>query len=333
MSWLHDALFKPTTAPEKIFVMIFAIVLFVVVMGAILWLVDRSRVPRWLLVLGFVGPVVGFLAIGLLWPAVVTVYQSLRSFDAFGTDIGWAGLDNYHAVFTKQNVPMLINSVLWVFLVPVFATVFGLIYAALVDRVRGEAFAKALIFLPVAISMVAASIIWKYVYYAPAPQGQPQVGLLNALVELVGGTTQNWVTKFPTGTFALIIVMVWIQTGLAMTLLSAAIKAVPDEIVEAAHIDGAGGLRLFWSITIPSIRPTLIVVITTIAIASLKTFDIVNVMGGNLPINQILANAFYSALSSQQNGLAGAYAVIIFVIVTPVIVFNVRQMKKSEATR
>jgi len=127
--------------------------------------------------------------------------------------------------------------------------------------------------------------------------------------------------------------MIWIQAGFCMTVLSAAIKAVPDDIVEAAKIDGATGMRLFRSITIPTIRPTLVVVITTVAIASLKTFDIVNVMGGNLPTNNILANLFYNQLSVQQYGLAGALAVIIFIIVSPIIVFNVRQMRKSEAIR
>ena len=131
----------------------------------------------------------------------------------------------------------------------------------------------------------------------------------------------------------MIVVMIWIQAGFAMTVLSAAIKAVPDDIVEAAKIDGATGMRLFRSITIPTIRPTLVVVITTVAIASLKTFDIVNVMGGNLPGNDILANAFYNQLSVQQNGLAGALAVLIFIIVSPIIVFNVIQMRKSEAIR
>jgi alpha-glucoside transport system permease protein len=228
---------------------------------------------------------------------------------------------------------MLINTVLWIFQVPILATAFGLVYATLVDRTRGEALAKALIFLPTAISMVAASVIWKFVYLAPAPTGKEQVGLLNALVDVVGMSPQNWITKYPTGTFALIVVMIWIQAGFAMTVLSAAIKAVPDDIIEAARIDGASGMRLFWSVTIPSIRPTLVVVLTTVAIASLKTFDIVNVMGGNLPDNNIVANAFYNAMAVQQPGWAGAFAVLIFIVVTPVIIFNVRQMRKSEAIR
>lgn len=228
---------------------------------------------------------------------------------------------------------MLINTVLWVIFVPVLSTAFGLIYATLVDRTRFESAAKALIFVPMAISMVGASIIWKYVYYNPAPIGKSQVGLLNAVLTSVGLPAKNWTITFPGGTFALIAVMIWIQAGFAMTVLSAAIKAVPDDIIEAARIDGASGMRLFWSVTIPSIRPTLVVVGSTVAITSLKAFDIVNVMGGNLPVNNILANAFRQAQVNFQYGRAGALAVLIFVAVMPVIIYNVIQMRKSEAIR
>ncbi len=332
-SWLVDMIFQPTSVMQKIVVMFVAIALFLVVMGVILWAVDRTSVPKGVLIAGFLGPVVIALASGLLWSAIKTIIQSFQRFDQFGTEIGWAGWANYGHIFTTANQDMLINTVLWIFIVPIVATAFGLIYAVLVDRTRVEAAAKALVFLPMAISMVAASVIWKYVYYQPAPPGEPQIGLLNALVSLVGGDPVNWTAEFPTGTFSLIVVMIWIQTGLAMTLLSASIKAIPDEIIEAARIDGATGWRLFRSITVPSIRPTMVVVLTTLAIASLKTFDIVNVMGNNLGVNDILANAFYQWMSVQQPGWAGAAAVIIFVVVIPVIAFNVRQMRKSEAIR
>jgi alpha-glucoside transport system permease protein len=302
-------------------------------MALILWLIDRPRVPNGVLVAGFLGPVVIALGTGLLWSAIKTIIQSFQKFDQFGTQIGWNGLKNYALIFTTPYRDTLINTVLWIFLVPIFATGLGLGYAVMVDRTRFESYAKALIFIPTAISMVAASVIWKYVYFAPAPQGSPQVGLLNAVVVGVGGTPQNWTTKFPLGTFTLIIVMIWIQAGFCMTVLSAAIKGVPDDIIEAARIDGASGWRLFRSVTIPTIRPTLVVVLTTVAIASLKTFDIVNVMGGNLPINNIVANAFYNQMSVQQYGYAGAFAVIIFIVVTPVIIFNVIQMRKSEGQR
>jgi len=331
--WLVEAVLNPQTTPQKLFVMVLAVVIFVALMALILFLVDRESVPNGTLVLGFLGPVIIALGGGLLWPAIKTIFQSFRKFDQYGADLGWAGLGNYAHFFTSGNRDMLINTVLWIFLVPIFATTFGLVYATLVDRTRFEAAAKALIFLPTAISMVAASVIWKFVYFAPSASGDGQVGLLNAIWGAFGGTPQNWTTKFPVGTFALIIVMIWIQAGFAMTVLSAALKAVPDDIVEAAKIDGATGMRLFKSITIPTIRPTLVVVLTTVAIASLKTFDIVNVMGGNQPSNDIVANAFYSQLSVQAYGYAGALAVIIFIVVTPIIIFNVRQMRKADEIR
>lgn len=332
-SWFVDMIFKPTTPVQKLSVMVLAIVLFVAVMGLILWAVDRGSVPKPVLIAGFLGPVVIALTSGLLWSALKTILQSFQQFDQFGTQIGWAGWANYGHVFTSANKEMLINTVIWIFVVPTFSTLFGLVYAVLVDRTRFEAFAKALIFLPMAISMVAASVMWKYMYYAPAPTGKSEIGLFNALITTIGMDPVNWTTKFPIGTFALIIVMVWMQTGFAMTLLSASIKAIPDEIVEAARIDGATGWVLFKSITVPSIRPTIVVVLTTVAIASLKTFDIVNVMGNNLGINNILANAFYNWMAVQQPGWAGAAAVVIFVVVIPVIAFNVHQMRKSEAVR
>jgi len=332
--WLRDAFLEPTTSAQKIFIMIVAIVLFIAVVSLILFLVDLPRVPNWLLVTGFLGPVLIVLAWGLVRPAIITTYQSFREYSSVGVDVGAAGLDNYTFFFTgRGNIQMLINTVLWVLLVPIISTVFGLVYAALVDRTRFESAAKALIFLPTAISMVAASIAWKYVYYNPAPIGKPEVGLLNALLSLVGVPAQNWLIKFPIGTFSLIAVMIWIQVGLCMTLLSAAIKAVPDDIIEAARIDGATGPRLFFSVMVPSIRPTLVVVFSTVAITSLKAFDIVNVMGNNLPANNVIANAFRQQQVNFAYGKAGALAVLIFIAVTPVIIYNVVQMRKSEAIR
>lgn len=331
--WFVDMIFYPTSWIQKIVVMLLAIVIFVAVMGLILWLVDRPKVPNGVLVAGFLGPVVIAVGGGLVWTAISTIVNSFRGVDGAGNPTSWIGFANYTSIFTAANSKMLVNTVLWIFLVPILACLIGLVYAVLVDRTRFESAAKALVFLPTAISMVAASVIWKYVYFQPSQPGQGQVGLLNAVVTMFGGDAKNWMTLYPQATFAMIIVMIWIQAGFAMTVLSAAIKAVPDDIVEAARIDGATGMRLFWSITIPTIRPTLVVVLTTVAIASLKTFDIVNVMGGNLPNNNILANAFYNQMAVNQPGKAGAFAVLIFIIVTPVIIFNVRQMRKADSIR
>ncbi|SDO46954.1 alpha-glucoside transport system permease protein [Nakamurella panacisegetis] len=331
--WFASMVFHPTSAAQKVLVMILVIVLFIVVMGAILWLVDHTRVPNGTVVAGFLGPAVIALAGGLLYPAISTIIASFRKVNAAGDPAGFNGLANYTHFFNSANIPIFYNTIAWIVLVPLFATAFGLVYAMLVDRTRFEAAAKALIFLPTAISMVAAAIMWRYIYYQPSSQGNGQVGLLNAVWTAFGGSPTNWLIKWPVSTGAMIVVMIWIQAGLAMTLLSAAIKAVPDDIVEAAQIDGATGMRLFRSITIPTIRPTLVVVITTIAIGSLKTFDLVNVLGNGITKNDILASAFYSNNASNQPGLAGALAVMIFILVSPVIVFNVRQMKKADANR
>lgn len=334
MDWLHDMIFQPQSTVQKIVVMVFAMALFVAVVGLIMWLIGRPGVPTWLVFLGFAGPVLAAVSLGLVYPFIRTVLDSFHQFNSVGQAVGWNGLDNYTSYFSGQgNRRMLINTVLWLFLVPMLATGLGLVYATLVDRVRGEKFAKALVFLPMAISMVAAGIAWRYIYYQPAPKGESQIGLLNFLWSLVGGEPTNWLIKYPQGTFAMIIVMVWIQTGFAMTVLSAAIKAVPDDIVEAARIDGASGWKLFTKITVPSIRTTLVVVVTTVAIAALKSFDVVFTMGSNLPSNDILASAFYNAQSTLNYGKAGAAAVLIFILVIPVIAYNVLQMRKADSYR
>lgn len=330
--WIARTLFSPTTAIQKVIVMFVVIVLFIAVMGLILWLVDHRRVPNGTVVAGFLGPTVIALAGGLLYPTISTILASFHKFNGNAVATGWAGFANYTHFFNKASAPIFYNTIAWIVLVPVFATAFGLVYAVLVDRTRFEAAAKALIFLPTAISLVAAAVMWKYIYYQPT-QGGGQVGLLNALVKPFGVTAQNWLIKWPVSTLGMIIVSVWIQAGFAMTVLSAAIKAVPDDIVEAARIDGATGMRLFRSITIPTIRPTLVVVITTVAISALKTFDLVNILGNGITKNDILASSFYSLNASSQPGLAGAVAVMIFILVSPVIVFNVRQMKKADANR
>ena len=176
---------------------------------------------------------------------------------------------------------------------PFVATAIGLIYAVLVDKARSEAFAKALIFLPMAISFVGASIIWGFVYDSSSGDSQTQIGLLNQVMVWLGLPPQQWLLNSPWNTFFLIVILIWIQTGFAMTILSAAIKAIPDEIVEAARIDGVDGVKLFRTITIPSIRPALIVVLTTIAIGTLKAFDIVyTTTGGNFKTS-VIANEFY----------------------------------------
>jgi alpha-glucoside transport system permease protein len=325
-----DFFLSAESTPHKFLLMLLVMVLFIVVMGAILFAVDRPGLPRWVPIIGFLGPAVLLILFGLVYPAIVTVRESF--YDAGGnTAVGFA---NYETIFTNsQFIIVLRNTALWVFLVPLVATAFGLVYSVLVDRTRFERVAKALIFLPMAISMVGAAIIWRFVYeYKPAQA--PQTGLANQFLVWLGFDTQQFLLNPPWNTFFLIAVMIWIQAGFAMTILSAAIKAIPDDIIEAAKLDGVSGFRMFRYVTLPSVRPAVVVVLTTIAIATLKVFDIVYAMTGGQFETSIIANEFYvQSFSRNDAGIGAALAVLLFVLVIPILIYNVRQMRLSEEQR
>ncbi|MCW2741175.1 MAG: carbohydrate transporter rane protein [Blastococcus sp.] len=329
MQWFLEA----GTTGHKLALMVVAILLFTVVMGAILFAVDRpKRVPNWVVVAGFLGPTLILLLVGLVYPALSTIKGSF--YNKNGST--FVGLDNYATVFTTDSFQTVLrNTVLWVVLVPLVTTGLGLVYAYLVDRTRFEALAKALVFLPMAISMVGAGVIWKFVYeYRPDQPGVKQTGLLNQLFVLVGLDPQQFLLNGPANNLFLILVMIWIQAGFAMTVLSAAIKAIPDDIVEAARLDGVGGLQMFRYVTVPSIRPALIVVLTTVAIVSLKAFDVVRTMTGGQFGTSVVANEFYTQSFRRSNfGLGAALAVLLFVIVIPIIAYNVRQLRLAEEIR
>lgn len=326
-------LINPDTPGGKILLMVLAIVLFVVVMGAILLAVDRpKRVPGWVIGLAFAGPAVLMIAGGLIYPAILTIIKSFQN----RTSTEFVGMDNYITAFTESQFQIVLrNTVLWVILVPLVATIFGLVYAVLVDRTKFEKAAKGLVFLPMAISMVGASIIWKFVYeYKPVQGNIQQTGLLNQFIVWLGGEPQHFLVNEPWNTFFLIVVMIWIQAGFAMTVLSASIKAIPDDIIEAAKLDGLKGWGMFRYIQVPSVRPSLVVVITTVMLATLKAFDIVRTMTGGQFNTSIVANEFYTQSFRQNDqGLGSALAVILFLVVIPVIIYNIRQMKKSEEVR
>jgi alpha-glucoside transport system permease protein len=184
-----------------------------------------------------------------------------------------------------------------------------------------------------AISFVGASIIWRFIYeYRPDQGNVKQIGLLNQLVVMLGGKPQQWLVDSPLNTFLLIVVMIWIQAGFAMTVLSAAIKAIPDDVVEAARLDGVTAFGMFRFVTLPSIRPAVVVVLTTIAIATLKVFDIVRTMTGGQFNTSVVANEFYSqSFRSDNQGLGAALAVLLFILVIPIVVYNIRQLRASEA--
>jgi len=315
----------------KVLTMLLAILLFVAVVGVMLFIASRTeRKSAQLVAYIFLFPSILMLSVGLLYPAVKTIYASF--FDAAGK--AFIGFGNYHTIFSSSDeITVLRNTVLWVVVTPFVATAIGLLYAILVEGAKAEALAKAMIFLPMAISMVAASIIWKFVYeFRPDQPGVKQIGLLNQVLAWLGGSPQQWLLNEPWNTFFLIVVMIWIQAGFAMTILSASIKAIPDDIIEAARLDGVNSLGMFRFVTLPMIRPSVIVVLTTIAIGTLKVFDVVRTMtGGNFSTN-VVANEFYSqSFRASNEGLGSALAVLLFILVVPIVVYNIRQLRASES--
>jgi ABC-type sugar transport system permease subunit len=222
------------------------------------------------------------------------------------------------------------NNIFWVVFVTGLSTIIGLAIAVLADRSRGESVAKALIFMPMAISFVGASVIWRFVY-AFTPASREQIGLLNATWVGAGGDPQAWVQQVPWNTMFLIVIMIWIQTGFAMVVLSSAIKGVPSEQLEAAKVDGASEVQIFWRVTVPHIRPTIAVVATTLVITVLKVYDIVKVMtSGEFGTNVIANRMFDEVFINRNTGLGSALAVLLFVAVVPLMVLNVRRVRRGE---
>jgi alpha-glucoside transport system permease protein len=281
----------------------------------------------------FIGPALVVLSVFLVYPVVNTVVLSFR--DASGR--GYVGLDNYRFVFTDDSMlRSLRNTAMWIVLVPAVAVSIGLVFAALADRLRrGEAVAKSFIFLPMAISFVGATVTFRLIYsYRPQGFGT-NVGLLNGIWQGVGNEPVAWLSERPWNNLLLMAIMVWMQTGFAMVVLSAAIKAIPDEIIEAARIDGASELQVFRRIVVPSIWPTVVVVTTYMVITALKVFDIVYVIGnaesnGTEVIAERMIRWFF--ISGNQ-GRASAIAVVLFLAVIPVMWWNVRKFREQELTR
>ncbi len=296
------------------------------------WFVERlpSQWVQRLQPFVFVGPGVAILAWFLAFPVIRTLILSFQG--PAGT--GFVGSDNYVYAFTDRiMVETFRNNLLWMIFGTSFCVGLGLIIAVLADRSRYESIYKAIIFMPMAISFVGAGVIWKFIYtYKGEGSGISEIGLLNAIVLAFGGTSQPWLAQPPWNNFLLIIIMVWLQTGFAMVIISSAIKGIPSELLEAARIDGATEFQLFFRIIIPSIQGTLLTVSTTIIIFSLKLFDIVRVMTGGNNGTNVIANEFYLERFTYGNaGRASAIAIILLIAVVPVMIYNLRQFKESRA--
>jgi alpha-glucoside transport system permease protein len=275
-----------------------------------------------------VGPAIAILVWYLALPTLRTFWISL--FDA--DNVNFVGLQNYIAVFTDRDMfTAFRNNILWVVFGASATVVLGLLIAVLADRSRYETLAKSIIFMPMAISMVGASVIFGLLYSV-----NPNIGLLNSIyTTLTGNSPIGWTASAqlqPWNNLFLVIVMIWLQTGYAMVLFSAAIKGIPSEIIEAARVDGATEIQLFFQITVPSITGMIITVGTTVLIFTLKIFDVVWVMTGGQFNTQVIATQFYREYFTAQNsGYGSAIAIVLLVTVIPVMIYNLRQFNESEA--
>ncbi len=278
----------------------------------------------------FVGPALAILAWFLAIPVVRTLLLSFQ--DESGTT--FVGLTNYVFALTDRiMLEAFRNNLLWMIFGTGLSVGLGLLIAVLADRTKLESVYKAIIFMPMAISFVGAGVIWKFMYtYKGEGAGIAEIGLINAIVLALGGKSQPWLSLAPWNNFFLIIIMVWLQTGYAMVIISSAIKGVPAELLEAARIDGATEIRAFFDVTVPYIKGTLITVTTTIIIFSLKLFDIVRVMTGGNNGTNVIANEFYlQRFTYLQTGRASAIAIILLLAVVPVMIYNLRQFGERKA--
>jgi alpha-glucoside transport system permease protein len=314
----------------KLLQVVMGLAIFAAIIGLLIFFIDRA--PKkgrdyWQLA-GFLAPALLFLIIGLIYPAIRTTLL------AFQDSSGEWTMDNFVWTFTQPTaIRTLVNTIIWVLLVPTISTAIGLAYAIFIDRSRGEKYYKVILFMPIAISFVGAGIIWRFVYEYRSGDRE-QIGLLNAIVVAFGGEPVQWLQTDPINTFLLIVVMIWIQTGFAMVLLSAAIKGVPTEQIEAAQLDGTNAWQRFINVTVPGIRGALVVVLTTISIATLKVFDIVRTMTAGNFDTSVIANEMYTqAFRASEIGRGSALALILFILVLPIVIYNVNVLRKQREIR
>ncbi len=286
---------------------------------------ERSgeQLRAWLFLL----PALLFLSAYLVYPVMETLRLSL--FDRAGTS--FVGFANYIWLFGDGDFRQsIVNNLLWLVIVPALSTGFGLLIAVLADRVWWGGVAKSLIFMPMAISFVGASVIWRFVYDYRAEGGQ-QIGLLNAIVTGLGFPPQAWITIPFWNSIFLMVILIWIQTGFAMVILSAALRGIPDETIEAARIDGASGIQIFFLIMVPQIRTTIAVVWTTITIVVLKVFDIIFAMTNGQWDTDVLANLMFKWMFANFDyGRGSAIAVVIMIAVLPIMIWNIRRAAVDE---
>ncbi|MFN7103032.1 MAG: carbohydrate ABC transporter permease [Pseudorhizobium sp.] len=283
----------------------------------------RAVIRPWL----FLAPALILLGVYLVYPVIATVILSFygRTGEVF------VGLANYRWAISDAGFRQSIfNNFLWLLVVPAACTFLGLVIAVLTDRIWWGNIAKSLVFMPMAISFVGASVIWKFIYEYRG-SGETQIGLLNAAVTFFGGDPQVWIALPFWNNFFLMAILIWIQTGFAMVILSAALRGIPEETIEAAVIDGASGWQIFWKIMVPQIWSTIAVVWTTITILVLKVFDIVLTMTNGQWNTMVLANLMFDWMfrGGGDSGRSAVIALIIMAAVTPIMVWNIRQANRE----
>ena len=283
----------------------------------------REQIRPWI----FIGPALLFLTVFLIYPVLKSLQLSF--WDREGES--FVGLANYIWAFNNTGFrTSIMNNLMWLFFVPTMATIFGLTIAYLTDRIWWGQFARTLIFLPMAISFVGASIIWKFVYDFRGPDAD-QIGLVNAVIMLFGGEPKALISIQFWNNFFLMVILIWIQTGFAMVILGAAIQGVPEDTLEASMMEGASQTQIFFKIVVPQIWPTIVVVWTTITILVLKVFDIVYAMTNGQWGSQVLANLMYNEMFRNGNsGTASTVAVILMLAVMPIMIYNIRSARNSE---
>ncbi len=295
------------------------------------WVVERlpERLQVWIRPYFWALPAIGFATVFMVYPLLRTVVISFRN----NADDAWVGFNNYIYFFTfPDTLTSLRNSLLWLVFYTFFAVALGLIIAILLDRVRYESLAKIAIFLPVPISAVAASIIWKFMFdYQPS--GTVQTGTLNALLGVAGQQPLAWLINSTTNNAALIFVGIWSITGFCMVIISASLKSISTEVLEAARIDGANELRIVQLIITPLLWPTITVVGTTMIINALKTFDIVYVLTAGAYNTDVIATQMFSQLEHNHYSRAAAVGVVLFVAIVPLLIVNIRRFQQQEEQR
>lgn len=294
-----------------------------------------DRLQNWARPYFWALPAVGFATIFMVYPMARTVLISFRNSEDSDWAAGpWGVFANYHYFFTfPDTLTALRNSVAWLIFYTFFAVFLGLVIAILVDRVRYESLAKIAIFLPVPISAVAASIIWKFMFDYQPP-GQTQTGTLNALLGIFHQDPQPWLINEPfVNNAALIFVGIWTAVGFCMVIISASLKAISSEVLEAARIDGANEFQIVRLIITPLLWPTITVVGTTMLINALKTFDIVYVMTNGAYDTDVIATRMFSQMQSAHYGRAAAVGVVLFIAIVPLLIVNIRRFQQQEEQR